>query len=346
MNMDRRGHSDVERVLFEISRYDCAFEDLAFIRARLISRLKPKLAEMVESYVDASKKEIHFTNDESYRSVLSGMGRVIASRFPKSRTEGADHSPLRDLTGDLSKPGFYALSLIAALIKETFMKYTVRVGASTVKWDLRLTTHLRLSFQKDVFRLSYGGQGGPQFFWERKLWRVLLPVNHEQAVDYYTAPTINAKRLLDSKWCLPVLETSADWNRSWIPNESLGAEIGFLIDRLEFQTYFQKRIILLQSDGAVRVFKREGDLFYGVLTGSQDKQGNVLVFSFTLSYMTCGASVDDEEFRLCDIKTLKWHQRFPCFDFMVTNGFRSIEVVDREYRFDTHNDRASSLLAP
>lgn len=346
MNMDRRGHSDIERVLFEISRYDCAFEDLACIRARLIRRLKPKLAEMLEPHLNYSKQEISFSNDEKFRSVLLSMGRMIASRFPPSNPDAIGHSPLRDLTGDLQKQGFYALSLIGALIKDTFARYTVRVGASTVKWDLKLTTNLHLSFQKDVFRLSYGETKGPRFFWEKRLWRILNTASHEDAVEYYLAATTTAKRPLDAKWCLPVPETAADWNRCLTPNESFGTEIGNLIDRLEFRTFFQNRITLSNSDGAVRVFSCGGDQFYGVLTGCQDEQGNSLVFSFTSGYLMSGAVENDEEFKVGDIKTLMWLQRYPCFDFMATNGFHSIKVVDGEFRFDTQHDRASDLLSP
>lgn len=142
--------TDIEKCLFELSRFDFAFCELAIIRKRKLSDTRRAVLEELPIQTGI----LGFVSENMFVSFVIAIARKIISHFPTPQTHEPSLNILREYVGQTGEPRIYRLAMLAKVMQEEiFSKLSFRVNNQDQSFEANITGS-ELLIGKFRFRLK------------------------------------------------------------------------------------------------------------------------------------------------------------------------------------------------
>lgn len=171
---------NIEKCLFEVSRFDFGFSELAFIRQQKLQEMR----KIVAKELPIQNGVLGFVNESMFVHFISSVGQKIMSVLPKPHKDGLSTNLLREFVGQPGEPRMYRLAILAKILQEEiFSKLKFHIGKQVRSFSVSLTgselligpLRFRLKTNYTGISLMESGEAPPS-----------QPVNYESAIFHCT----------------------------------------------------------------------------------------------------------------------------------------------------------------
>lgn len=129
-------HRDLEKCLFEMSRFDFNFEELAQIRQDKLATMR----RLIRENVGQKDAVVECQSVEEFHDLMFKLAHYVLQDISETDHTYVSTNVLREYSGQQRRPKLYRLAILAKLIEEFFTNTVVNFQGTRYRHEIRMST--------------------------------------------------------------------------------------------------------------------------------------------------------------------------------------------------------------